>query len=365
VPLLVAGAIAVTLIGTEPPPVSEALWRVSPHEVWNMFARWDTWFYYSIATAGYHWNPAVFTYQNVVFFPLYPLLMRWGGMLIGGHPMIAGLIVSLFAFTAAIVLVYRLAALELGDAHAWRAVLLLAAFPFALFFSVVYTESLFLFLTVAAFYAMRRGHLGWAALAGLAAGLTRPNGFWLSLPLAWLAMWPPVRQADESCAPRSRVAGLLAASMPLVGMMIFSLYLQYRFDDGLAWVHGQAAWGVPLLGRWPAPDPVPLPSSLGVRVTEWIVYAGDVAAFVTAAAAIRPVARRCGVPYGLWIAVNIFPPVPAHLFMSMGRFISVLFPVFFWFALRIPRAKLWLVAAAFLAGQTLLAVWFFLWRAVL
>src|SRR5207237_263575 len=54
-------------------------------------------------------------------------------------------------------------------------------------YSVVYTESLFLFLTVGAFYAMRRRYLLLAALAGLAAGLTRPNGLWLALPLLWMA----------------------------------------------------------------------------------------------------------------------------------------------------------------------------------
>jgi hypothetical protein len=63
--------------------------------------------------------------------------------------------------------------------------------------------------------------------------------------------------------------------------------------------------------------------------------------------------------------VNIFPPVAEHLFMSMGRFVSVLFPVFFWLAFRIPRPRLWQVSAAFAATQAIFAVWFFLWRAVI
>jgi len=68
--------------------------------------------------------------------------------------------------------------------------------------------------------------------------------------------------------------------------------------------------------------------------------------------------------YGLWIAVNIFPPVVAHLFISLGRFTAVLFPVFFWLAIRIPRDRLARTAALFAAGQAVLAVWFFLWRPV-
>lgn len=365
-PLLLVGALAVTVVGTMPPPVSEALWRVSTHEVPNMLARWDSFFYNSIALHGYSWNPALFTYQNVVFFPLYPLLMRGLGAVIGGHPMIAGFGISIGAFTGALALLYGLAGLEIGLDGAWRTVVLVSLFPFAVFFSAIYTESLFLFLSVGAFYGMRRGHLGWAALCGLGAGLTRPNGFWLAVPLAALALWPHDRPAPTG-QTRGAVPfrALFAASAPIVGMALFSAYLHVRFDDALAWVHGQAAWGMPLFGRWPAPDPIPIQSNLQVRATEWVVYAGDIAAFILAVAAIGPITRRCGIAYGLWIAVNIFPPIGAHLFESMGRFVSVLFPVFFWLALRIPRDRFWRVAGVFAAAQVLFGAWFFLWRAVI
>ena len=99
-------------------------------------------------------------------------------------------------------------------------------------------------------------------------------------------------------------------------------------------------------------------------MTEAIVYLGDIAAFVVAAAAIRPIARRAGIAYAVWIAVNIFPPAVAHLFISIGRFTAVLFPVFFWLAVRTPRERVWRIAWTFAAGQALLAVWFFLWRPV-
>ena len=366
-PVLMLGAIAVAIVGTLPPPAAEALWRVSSREMTNLLARWDTFFYYSIATDGYSWNPAVFRHENVVFFPLYPLLMRWGGALVGGHPLLAGLVVSLSAFAGAMALLYRLAILDIGEERAPLVILLLATFPYALYFSAAYTESLFLLVTVGAFYAMRRGRLGWVAVCGLAAGLTRPNGFWLALPLACVALWPsPDRDAaDTGVRPPVRLPlALLAACAPAVGALIFSAYLQVRFGDALAWVHGQAAWGAPLLGQAAAPDPVRLPGEPAVKVTEAIVYLGDIAACVFAVLAIRPVTRRFGIAYGLWIAVNIVPPVVAHLFISIGRFTSVLFPLFLWLAIRIPRARLWSVAGLFAAGQALFAIWFFLWRPV-
>lgn len=364
-PVLLVGALAVTIVGTVPPPVAEALWRVSPNEITNMLARWDTAFYYTIATQGYQWHPEIFSHQNVAFFPFYPLLMEWGGVLLGGHPLIAGLIVSLFSFAAAMALVYRLAVLELGEAQAWKVILLLSTFPYALFFSVAYTESLFLFLTVGAFYAMRRGRLGAAALSGAAAGLTRPNGAWLVLPLLLIALSADGADGDGGSGQIARRwPAALAACAPLAGTAIYSGYLLLRFGDALAWMHGQAAWGFPLLGRPPAPDPLRLPGEPLIKATEVVTWIGNLGAFAAAAAAIFPVSRRFGAAYGLWIAVNIFPPVATHLFISLGRFTSVLFPLFFWLAIRIPGPRLMPVAAAFAAGQALLAAWFFLWRPV-
>ena len=364
-PVLLIGALAVTIVGTVPPPAAEGLWRVSPHELTNMLARWDTAFYHSIATAGYRHDPAIFQHENVVFFPLYPLLMRWGGALLGGHPLLAGLVVSIAAFVAAMVVLYRLAVLEVGEAHAGAVLLLLSTFPFALFYSAVYTESLFLLLTVGAFYAMRRGRLGWVVACGLAAGLCRPNGLWLTLPLVCLALSNSAGAATGARSPiASRRIATIAACAPFVGMIIVSAYMQFRFGDAILWVHGQAAWGTPLLGRASAPDPVRLPGEPAVKLAEAMVYLADIAALVFAAAAIRPVTRRFGIAYGVWIAVNIVPPVVAHLFISLGRFTSVLFPLFFWMAIRIPRARMWQVAGAFAAGQALFAWWFFLWQPV-
>ncbi|HVH66628.1 MAG TPA: mannosyltransferase family protein [Gemmatimonadales bacterium] len=369
-PMLFLGALAVTVVGTIPAPTAEALWRVSPTELVNLEARWDTDFYNQIATVGYQWDRSAFLHQNVVFFPLYPLLMRWGGVLLGGHPLLAGTLISLAAFAGALSLLYRLAVLELGEEKAWPVILLLSTYPYALFYSAVYTESLFLLLTVGAFYAMRRRYLVLAALAGFAAGLTRPNGFWLALPLLWMATTAPPDGADDESGQsvrwthQRRVAAVLVALAPLAGAAIFSAYLYVQFGDALAWVHGQAAWGMPLLGRGPAPDPIRTAEDLRLKYSEVLVYVGNIGAFFLAARAILPVARRVGVAYGLWMAVNIFPPVATHLFLSLGRFTAVLFPLFFWLALVVPRPRLGRVAGAFAACQAVLAVCFFLWRPV-
>ena len=115
------------------------------------------------------------------------MLMRGVGRLLGGHMtgyVLAGTAISLAAFWGALVLPACVHPEALGDEKAPRASLwLLAAYPFALFFGAIYTESLFLLGVVGAFYHFTKQQFGRAALWGLLVGLTRVNGSLLVIPL--------------------------------------------------------------------------------------------------------------------------------------------------------------------------------------
>ena len=77
---------------------------------------------------------------------------------------------------------------DLDDRSATSAILLLCAFPFAVFYGAPYSENLFLLATAAAFFHGRRGEWAAAFAWGALAGLTRPNGFALCVRLALLAL---------------------------------------------------------------------------------------------------------------------------------------------------------------------------------
>src|SRR3954470_15721698 len=147
-------------------------------------ARWDSVWYLTIADSGYGDSTA-----RAAFFPLYPLLIRAVGTVFGGSHaalLIAAFLVSLAAFVAALVLLYRLTELELGRRLARPTLLLLAVFPAAVYFGAPYSESLFLLLAVGAFYSARTDRWAWAgACAGLASA-TRSAGLLLVLPLGLL-----------------------------------------------------------------------------------------------------------------------------------------------------------------------------------
>jgi len=99
--VLLVGLAAAVFIGYTPDAGEPSTWRVALGPARNLLARWDTFWYLDIASRGYHWNGNPLEQQNVVFFPLLPLMMRAVGTVIGGHLLIAGLLVSLAAFLAA------------------------------------------------------------------------------------------------------------------------------------------------------------------------------------------------------------------------------------------------------------------------
>jgi hypothetical protein len=370
------GAALAALVATRIPILLFGL-IATKGDLHRMLARWDTGFYASIALEGYSWDPSITTRgQNIVFFPLYPFLMRILAPLAGGDVVLAGLMLSLACFTVAVALLYRLAALEIGDTGAGAAVLFLVTYPFSLFFSASYTESLFLLVTVGAFYAMRRERPLEAALFGLAAGLARPNGFWIAAPLLWLGLeWTKSKEKDGGTAVRW--AAIAVGLCPLVGAALYSGYLHVAFGDALAWIRGQAAWGLPLVHQTAfraatsSPEPVQLAAaaaspllSSATEAVEVVVTTANLVAFLFAIATFIPVSRRLGLAYGMLIPLYLGPPFVAHLVTSMGRFSSVIFPMFFWMATTVPRCRVVPLAVAFGVLQAMLAVLFYLGQPV-
>ena len=129
--------------------------------------------------------------------------------------------------------------------RAGAAVALLAAYPFAVFFSAPYTESLFLLGAVAAIYHFRRGELVPAAAWGLLVGLTRPNGCFLSVVLALLiGRAASVRSDDFQIFRRPRFPNPSpAAAAPGIGMLIYSAYVHHLTGAWFGWARLHEAWG--------------------------------------------------------------------------------------------------------------------------
>jgi hypothetical protein len=128
-------------------------WRGFPDNLWlDGWTRWDAGWYRHIAAHGYVAEPVGPPGQrNLAFYPLYPFVMRLVS-LTGLDPLAAGILVSNLAMLVALVLVHRMASARFGADAAFRCVVLLSIFPYAFYFSAVYSESLFVLLAVASLY---------------------------------------------------------------------------------------------------------------------------------------------------------------------------------------------------------------------
>ena len=378
--ILFVGYLAVVMFGYSNggrPPL-----RLSENEVANLQVRWDMPWYFGIATEGYRViSHDPYAQQNIVFFPAFPMIMRVTARLLGGTTLafvIAGTLVSLVALFWGLTYLFRLARELIGDEDPARfAVWLIAAYPFALFYGAIYTESLYLLGATAAIFHFRRRELWVAGAWGLLVGLTRPNGCFLSIPLAliaiapWLPLWlnggpaSNIERAADRKSFRSLASALASAAMPGIGVLLYSAYMWRLEGNPLAWAAGHAAWGRGYSGFLPLiTDRYAWLANEGLYAYTSQVPADMLnalgAVFVLVAAI--PVARRFGLAYAGFILINILPPMAAGGMMSVGRFSSVLFPAFIWFATAIPVRQRpgWL--ASFMALQAFNAALFYTWH---
>lgn len=375
--VLLAGLVATLMFGLPATvtPISHGPLRGLP-------ARWDATWYMDIAGFGYRYDarrgPNV--QQAIVFFPLYPMLIRGLDAVTEParpatmkyaeyiemrlvHLAWCGLLISLAAFAGALVVLYRWAELHAGADAAAATVALLSAYPFAVYYSAPYTEALFLLLATGACYAFERRRLPLAAAAGVLAGLTRPNGVMLSLLLGILALEPLRRRAPGW--KREIAAGLLTAAMPAVGLLLYSAFVYRLTGNPLAWVEAQAAWGREFSTTathyaWMWQTIVDEGFFAWVRAVP--AEAVQIVALLLSLGLVWPVMRRIGPAYAVFMLANLLPPLFQGGLLSIGRFTATLFPQFLALALLVSGQRRidWIVA--FAIGQGLVAAVFFTWR---
>ena len=317
------------------PPYQPVQFTVKPQAdpFWDTFARYDSGWYYGIARNGYRYVEG--GRSNLAFFPLYPLLMRHVGRLFGTRAFdyyLGGIIVSWLAFMAAMLVLHRLASQDLSAAEADRSIMYAAIFPFAFFYGVVYTESLFLLLTLAAFYGFRTRRWLPGALAGALATATRPNGILIWPALAWIA-W---RGVVEARAERWKAA-LAVLAVP-AGLTVFALYVYTISGSQLEWYASLRRWGyepgtnnfATYAGLMRAIVGRPYAFVTGEHAAPYdLLNAGGAA---MALVAVPFVWRRLGGPYAVFMIANLYIPLSTGQFEGLGRYSAVLFPMFIWLA---------------------------------
>jgi hypothetical protein len=368
-------------------------------------ARWDAAWYLVIAHYGYHPDFGAMTASRTAFFPLYPLGVRLLADL-ALAPVVAGVLLSVVALAAGLYGLHRLTTLEVGrlrlhdDGEVARMVVLLTAFaPMGFYFSAVYSESLYLALSVGVFLCARRGRWASAVTFGALASATRSTGVVLMIPLALLYLYGPREDRDpdhprvmvrvagkrptmallmQAVRPRYRVRcdALWLALVP-VGVGLYMAHLGLAGGDALAPFHAEAVWNRyfagPYGGIWDGAKAAfeGLRQLLSFqRHHVYFPLAGgspfiDAAhnlllfAFLLAAVAmIVGVLRLLPLAYGAYalaaLALPLSYPVASQPLMSLPRFLLVLFPLNMWLAVHLAsRPRLLARTALVLSGLAL------------
>lgn len=302
-------------------------------------ARWDSTWFLQIADHGYGDGGA-----RAAFFPLYPLAVRVAGF-VTGSALVGGVLVSVACLLGALVLLHRLTALELDIPAADATVWLVALFPVSFFGSAVYSESLFLLLSVGAVYAARTDRWAWAgALAALAA-LTRSAGAVLVVPLALL--WWRGGRGRRALAPALALAAVpLAVAGFCAGLALAGLPADAPFTAQRVWMREFAG---PFVGvrdgavaAWQGARQLLSGQREHVYFTQaggdpFVVARMNLMLFgflVLGAGAVVGVLRRLRVEYAAYVvaalALPLSYPVGPQPLMSLPRFELVLFPLFMW-----------------------------------
>ena len=154
--------------------------HINYEEILKSLHIWDArhYIYISHGYASYTPNGE---FTELVFFPLYPLLIRIFYYL-AGNDVLSGLCVSIVAFALACVYFYKLVCLDFAKEVAQKALIFLCVFPTSFFFGLVMSESLFLLLSVLTLYHIRKHHWWLVGIFGCLAALTKYVGVFLVFP---------------------------------------------------------------------------------------------------------------------------------------------------------------------------------------
>ncbi|HEU5368140.1 MAG TPA: mannosyltransferase family protein, partial [Ktedonobacterales bacterium] len=238
---------------------------------------WDTVWYLVIAHDGYA------AYGSTAFLPLYPLLIHLLGVMMGGQPLAAALLISTVATFGALLCLYRLAEKLSAVPRAAPWALAVAVFlPVSFFLVAGYTEALFLWAALGALLAFLDGRWGRMALLCVVATLTRHQGLLLSLlvvPMCASALLACVHHGWTGASWRAHLSPLwkpaLAAAAGPLAYLAWLLVVGLALRAPLPWEPLVAANGWNLHTTWPGAGVIAdlaalaqrsIPSPLGLSV---------------------------------------------------------------------------------------------------
>ncbi len=293
--------------------------------VMSMFNHWDAPHYVDIAN---NWYVNVGDAANfIVFFPLYPILIRLFTFDFN-YINLTALIVSNVCSLIAFFYLYKLAKLEFNDSVAVKAVLFLSIFPTAYFLSAPYTEGLFFALVIVSIYYARLGKWQFAGLISLFAALTRIAGL-LLLPVLLVEYFH-----QKGWKPRKIDASFLWIFLALAGFLIYlglnnqvtGSPFTFMTVEAMHWYNRLDPWsGLTSAYSWARNASYPDNITIGLAPLVFAAF-GLLMVIVSIWRRLRPV-------YIVYMFLSWGLAVSTSWWISVPRYVMSMFPMFMLFGL--------------------------------
>ncbi len=284
---------------------------------WNLVslhAKWDSFWYLDIAQNGYSFQGPE-KLSNIVFFPLYPFLVWITSFLMLGNFILAGWILSNIFLLLTLLYLFKLVKEFHPEIDPYLPAIFLLIFPTAFFLNAVYTESLFLFLSLATFYYNLKGKIILSGFFGLLASLTRITGILLFIPL----LWEHLKNHGFNIA-RSLNSKIPPIFLIPTGTLAFFLYHYFRFNDFFLFFKVEAWWGRMFKLNKDHFLLLTNPASVNFYL--------DVSFVIFAIILLYFIFKKLRISYGLYVVATLAIALSTGTFMSIGRYILVLFPIY-------------------------------------
>jgi hypothetical protein len=308
-----------------------------PSWIWG-FGNFDGVHYLRLAQSGYS------SASSQAFFPLYPLLVKFLNLLpkdptldprvfVDPTYFYTAFILSNGLFVAALYYLYKLFRLDYSEKITTLSIVLLLVFPTSFYFGAIYTESLFLLLSVLSLYMVRKkNYLAAGIFAGFASA-TRILGLALFVAVA-IELLLDIRGKKILVKSKEFIKSIAGVLLAPWGTLAYMIYLKVNFGDWFYFLTVQ-----PLFGAERSAKPfILLPQviyryikiflSNTVPVLQRLTAVNEFLMTLVPLTLLIVFFKKLRISYLLFILICILVPTMTGTFSSMPRYALMSFLLF-------------------------------------
>lgn len=215
----------------------------------DAFNIWDAGWYRSIIESGYNTQYTMNAdgQANWAFFPLYPMIIKLIHLLVPVNINILGSIVSTLFFIGLLIMSYLYIIETRGNSKEGLFFVIIMTFGvYSFYFSVLYTESLYLFLLVTALYFLHKRNYLLVGIFGALLSATRNMGVMLVFAVAIQYLYDyyknnkSIKELFSNTIKNTNL--ILGTSLIPLGLFLYMSYLWKLVGDPMAFSNVQIAW---------------------------------------------------------------------------------------------------------------------------